>query len=80
MQETLIPRVDRVLQNLLQHLRQAVFAEALVGELKTEMLDELFWLHRVDGGIPIRRVQRCVANPIRCMLRLFLHDQEFVVA
>lgn len=76
MQETLIPRVDRVLQNLLQHLRQSIFAEALVREHKAEMLDELFWLHRVDGEIPIGRD----AIPIRCMLRLFLHDQELVVA
>lgn len=51
MQEALTPRIDRVLQYLLQHIRQAIFAKTLVREREAETLDDFFWFQRIDRGV-----------------------------
>lgn len=55
MQETLTPCIDRVLQYLLQYLRQAIFAKTLIRERETETLDEFFWLQWIDRGVLVGR-------------------------
>jgi hypothetical protein len=51
-EETLVPGVDAVLQDLLNHIKKAIFTQALsIRQCEFQPGDEILWLLSVDEDI-----------------------------